>query len=220
MTVASLGIATPAWRAARAAATVGALLHAAVAGDEALEALTAVGTPTGGWLDVIEEARRSKSIQLVLPRPGDVRRVALPRGVIAEGAVGWSRGRGASWLVATGTVSWDRVDLPEASLPLHDPVEAMRALRASVVREAHAIDLSDAADAVARTGSRAEQERIVDSWVLGPPPLPLDRREVAVLGLRMLMAVAGTRSLVRPDELEATGRTAVEAAFSAALPRR
>jgi hypothetical protein len=219
MAVASLGISAPAWRAARAAAAVGAVLRAEASGDEALDALAAVGAPVGGWLRVVEAARASRSLALVLPRPGDARGVALPRGVVAEGAIGWADSSGTSWLIASGESAWDAVEVHGAALPLRDPADALRALRACVVRAAHAIDVLDDLEPPAGSSSRAQQERLVDSWVLGPPPLPPERREMAVLGLRMLLALGAAPGLVDPDALEVAARTAVEAAYATALPR-
>lgn len=214
MPAASLDVASPAWRAARASAGIGALLQGRAAADDVLDSLADVGEPSEGWWEVLTTMRAAGGIVLLLPRSGDPRGLALPRGMLAEAALGWRVGAGTQWLIPDPTSGWIRVDGPLLiGTPPH-PEEALRALRRAVVDAAHAVDARDI-DAPAGDGrARQEQEALVDSWVMGPPPLPSASRILAALGLRMLLSLEGARALVDTTPLERAARSAVESAFS------
>lgn len=220
MLPASLGVGAPAWRAARAAAALGAVARSDMSADDALGQLMQVGSPDAGWLEVMGQARQAISLAMLLPRPGDPRGIAWPRGVMAEAAVGWGDDHASTWLVPAGERAWSAVVLPDQGVPTRDAVEADRLLRIAVVDVAHMLDELDLPDAAPLSDSRQAAEATVDAWALGPGHLPAPRRRLASLGLRMLLAVEGARSAPSPPPgeavapLEAAARTAVEAAYS------
>lgn len=225
MSVASLDVGSPAWRAARAAVVVGALLRGDLSPDDGLDALAGLGDPPGGWWDVLSRARSAQSIGILLPRPGDPRGLALPRGVSADAVVGWSEPGGSSWLIPGEGDDWMALEAPFQEMPLRDLAEADRHLRACVVQAAHALDSDPAAadplgPATAATVSRRMHEALVDMWVLGPPALPAGPRQLAALGLRMLLAVDDARARVETRDLESAARSAVEAAYGTTLKPR
>ena len=214
MPAASLEVGSPAWRAGRTAACIGALLHGHAAADDVLDSLAGLGEPPVGWWEALGSARAAGGAMLLLPRPGDPRGLALPRGVVADAAVGWTSGTGTLWLIPGEAANWGMVQAPHlAAAPPH-PDEALRTLRGAVVEAAHSVD---ALELDARQGdarARQAQEALVDSWILGPPALPPATRHLAALGLRMLLALEGARSLVDTIALEQAARSAVESAFS------
>lgn len=212
MSFASLRVGSPGWRAARAAATLGSFLRGEIPPDTALDVLGPLGAPPRGWLSVIGSL--STTVVLLLPRPGDPRGLALPRGVHAEGAVGWPQPEGSRWLLAMDDDGWQQHDLADGPSDAHDLAEAHRSLREWVVRAAHVADVTDPAELGHASGSRDDGESLVDAWVLGPPPLPSAARQVAALGLRMLLAVDALAPIVDTVGVAAAARTAVEAAYS------
>lgn len=214
MPAASLEVASPAWRAARASAGIGALLQGRAAADDVLDSLADVGEPPEGWWELLRTIRPAGGIVLLLPRPGDPRGLALPRGMLAEAALGWRIGAGTQWMIPGPSSGWSRVEGPLLRGSPPDPDEALRALRRAVVDAAHAVNAREL-DAPEGDGrARQEQEALVDSWVLGPPPLPTATRHLATLGLRMLLSLEGARALVDTTPLEQAARSAVESAFS------
>lgn len=212
----SLAIGEAPWRAARAAATVGALADGLVAPDSALDALTALGVPHGGWWDIVAGMRRAGVCVLRLPRPGDARGLALPRDAAADAALGWAAAGGASaWLVPGRAGSWTRHDLPAGALGVRDPAEADQRLRGEVVRAAHVTDALS--PAIGDGDERRSLERVVDSWILGPPAMPAERRVLASTGLRILLALGHVEQGpvgVDASGLERAARDAVESAYS------
>ena len=221
MSLASLGVGAPGWRAGRAAAVLAALLRADLPADDALDALASLGEPDEGWWSVVGRARRAGSVALLLPRPGDPRGVSLPRGIMTSGAVGWDTDEGSSWLLADGVGQWHAIDLAGQRRPPRDLEEADRQLRVAVVDVAHLVDglgLLDpgvAGQATTMTvHERREVEQTVDSWLLGPPALAPRGRAIAAVGLRMLLAIDGVRALADSAPLEAAARQAVEAAYT------
>lgn len=214
MPAASLEVASPAWRAARASAGIGALLQGRAAADDVLDSLTDVGEPSEGWWEVLSSIRAAGGIVLLLPRPGDPRGLALPRGMLAEAALGWRVGAGTQWMIPGPSSGWSRVEAPLLIAAPPHPDEALRALRRAVVEAAHAVDARELDAAEGDGRARQEQEALVDSWVLGPPPLPAATRHLAALGLRMLLSLEGARALVDTTPLEQAARSAVESAFS------
>lgn len=214
MTAASLGVASPAWRAGRAAAAMHALLDGEVPADDVLAGLRSLGTPQVGWWDVLAAVRAGACCLLLLPRPGDPRGLALPRDADATGAVGWPRPGGSTWLIPGGDLGWRVHEAPGLCPAPADVAEADRMLRAAIVEAAHVIDVLESHGEPVGDSARREQERLVDSWVLGPPALPRSSRALAALGLRMLLAIDGARALVDTRALESAARNAVEVAFS------
>ena len=214
MPLASLRVGAPAWRAGRAVAAWEAVIRAQAPADDALDALAEVGTPDSGWWEVLGHVRKSSAIGLLLPRPGDPRGIALPRGIVAEAAVGWGDTSASTWLLPTSDGSWDLVDLPGQGLPTRDVDEAHRRLRSAVVDMAHVADGLDAPGHGAIPAARESLELTVDAWVLGPLRLPGRRRQLASMGLRMLLALEGARTIADSSPLEDAARTAIEAAFS------
>ena len=211
---ASLGIGSPAWRAGRASASIGALLDGDASADDVLDGLADVGEPPQGWWEVLGSVRSAGAVALLLPRPGDPRGLALPRGIVAEAAVGWPVGPETHWLIPDAECGWSRVEArPLTAVPSH-PEESLRELRRAVVEAAHTVDALELESRAGDPNARREQEAVVDSWLLGPPPLPAATRHLAALGLRMLLALEGARALVDTDSLEHAARSAVESAFS------
>lgn len=210
-----------AWRAGRAAVTLAAILHARVAADDGLDALAALGAPEEGWWSVLSDTRQAPSLEVRLPRSGDPRGVPLPRHVSADAAIGWSCHDGGSrWLIPTGGIEWFAVHLPETRVAGADAEDAARILRSEVVRVAHILDLDESARGEARERSRIERD--IDSWILGPPALPGERRALASMSLRVLLAMtrAGIpRTDAGGDRLERAARAGVEAAFSLRVNR-
>lgn len=222
MSVASLDVGSPAWRAARAATAVGALLRGDLSPDDALDVLAGLGDPPGGWWQILSRARAADAIGILLPRPGDPRGLAVPRGLAPDAVVGWSESGGSAWLIPQGAGGWLAWEAPDQSMPRRDLVEADRQLRECVVQAAHALDAEPPADdrlgpTSAASISRREQEALVDLWVLGPPALAAGPRQVAALGLRMLLAVDDARARVETRDLECAARSAIEAAYTMSL---
>lgn len=221
----SLGVGSPGWRAARAITTLDALLSGRLIPDDALMALDSLGTPPSGWWDVLAEIRRCTTpgrLSLVLPRPGDPRGVALPRDVAAEGALGWPTHRGSTWLVCAPT-GWRLIADVEQPLPATEPQDAHQTLRAEIVRAAHILDGQD----LPPPAERGSVDAIVDSWIMGPPPIPAHRRSLASSGLRILLGLdviaarRGGAAVTSPGgvgvdqmALDRAARSAVEAAYS------
>ena len=205
-----------AWRAGRAAVTLAAVLDARLAADDGLDALVALGVPEEGWWSVLGDIRQAPWLEVRLPRSGDPRGVPLPRHVSADAAVGWSCHDGGSrWLIPTGGIQWLTVHSPETQAAGPDAEEAARTLRSEVVRVAHVLDPDTPARGEARERSRIERD--VDSWILGPPALPGQRRALASMSLRILLSItrAGIpRAEAGADRLERAARAGVEAAFS------
>ena len=215
---ASLDVASPAWRAGRASACIGALAQGRAAADDVLESLAGVGEPPGGWWEILGSARAAGGSILLLPRPGDPRGLALPRGVVAEAAIGWSAGSGSLWIIPDSPSGWSLIEAPMiAPAPPH-PDEALRALRKAIVDAAHRVDAMELDARQGDSRARQEHEALVDSWVLGPPALPTATRHLAALGLRMLVSLDGARSLVDTLPLDQAARSAVESAFSRTAP--
>lgn len=208
-----------AWRAGRAAASVAALLNSRLAADDGLDALTELGTPVEGWWSVLGDIRHAASVELRLPRPGDPRGLALPRGVAATAAVGWpSRAGGSRWLIPVRGGHWQSIHLPDVRMAAADPDEIGRTLREEVVRAAHAVDLE--VSVRHGDGERTRIEGIVDAWILGPPALAPERRALASTSLRILLALTRpdvARPHVDAERLERAARAGVEAAFSSRL---
>lgn len=221
----SLAVGSSGWRAARATTTLDAVLAGRLIPDDALTALDALGTPPSGWWDVLADIRRCTTpgrLSLVLPRPGDPRGVALPRDVAAEGALGWPTHRGSTWL-ACEPAGWRRIADVEQPLPATDPQDADQALRAEIVRAAHILDGQD----VPPPAERRSVDAIVDSWIMGPPPIPAYRRSLASSGLHVLLVLdviaarRGGAAMTSSDgvcvdqmALDRAARSAVEAAYS------
>ncbi len=213
------------WRAARAGMSIGAFLDGDLAPDDLFESLKEVGAPEGGWWEVIARIRAAgigrPTICVRLPRPGDPRGVALPRGFVADALVGCSVSApspASIWLVPEAGDRW--VTFPfAADIPrLADMAECDRALRAAVVQAAHALDVAAAMPSPA--GGRDRAEATVDAWVLGTPALPAPQRAMASSALRVLLAL---ESLPRQSDadvlsdraaLERAARDALEAAYS------
>lgn len=223
MISASMDIASRPWRGARAAATLLAYLRGDMPADEVLAGLEALGAPPQGWWDILGQVRRAGAVSLLLPRPGDPRGLALPRGMAAETALGWPEGGGSAWLIPTGLDTWIALDLPEHRVALPDTAACDRRVREEVVRAAHAFDAMDAGpEGVAGRGAR---EAIVDSWLLGPPALPHHRRALASVSLRVLLALEALGSgsaharVMDTTALESAARAALEAAYSTSTPR-
>lgn len=223
---ASLEIGSPAWRAGRACACMGALLQGTAPADDVLGALADLGEPPEGWWDVLGSARSAGGVTLLLPRPGDPRGLALPRGLAPDAALGWidDKASGSVWMVPDTASGWIRVSSPLLTISLPHPDEALRELRKAVVDAAHTVDalVLDPRNADGR--ARQDREALVDSWILGPPALPPATRPLAVLGLRMLLALEPAHALVDTIALdtialdtiglEQRARSAVESAFS------
>lgn len=211
----SLSVGSPPWRAARSAATMGAMLEASLDPDSALDALSTLGLPEHDWLDVLRAVRRGGACYLRLPRPGDARGLALPRGVVAGAAVGWPTPDGQSeWLIPTDGREWLSFTLPRHAGPV-DLRQADQDLRREVVRAAHVMDLIGSQ--VPARADRDQLEGVADSWVLGRPPLPIGRRALAATALRLLLALALADPLPADMDsatLERAARSAVESAFS------
>ena len=222
MPAASLGIESPAWRAGRACVSIGTFLDGGAAADDVLGDLADLGEPPHGWWEVLASVRRARAVVLLLPRPGDPRGLALPRGIVAEAVIGWEAGPVTHVLVPEPTDGWMRMEAPPlAAVPPH-PEEALRELRRAVVEAAHTVDDLDLQLESRESDPRVrrDQEAVVDSWVLGPPPLPADARHLAALGLRMLLSLEGARALVDTAPLEYAARGAVESAFSRTFSSR
>lgn len=215
MAVESLGVSSPAWRAGRAAATIGSLLRGETPADDALGAVSGLGEAPGGWWHVFGEARSAGGIRLLLPRFGDPRGLVLPRNMAADAALGWDGAQGGTWLVPTDTGEWRSVVAPRLGRTPPDEAEASRALRRAVVEAAHLVDVLDLDAPRGDAEARHALERAVDSWVLGPPPLSPASRHLASLGLRILLALDSARGLVDTGPLESAALNAVESAFSA-----
>lgn len=219
MTAAGLDVDGPGWRAAHAAATLTALARAEIAPDDALGMLASCGEPPLGWLETLAGFRRARphAVILLLPRPGDPRGQALPRGIEAGGLVGWSGEERGAWLAATDR-SWVEIPGSAGVLP-PDPIEADRTLRRAIVSAAHVMDAAvDDRDGTGGPGSpRASLERLVDAWIRGAPALPAARRFLAARGLRILLAIDDARGVVDVVALESAARTAVEAAYGSIL---
>lgn len=210
----ALGTASPAWRAGRAAAALQALMASEAPADDALAGLQVLGTPPPGWWDVVAAVRSGEACALLLPRPGDPRGLALPRDADATGAVGWARTGGSTWLIPAGERDW-HVHEADGVIPAPADIdEAARMLRGAIVAAAHVIDALETPDEPRGDSARRRQERLVDSWILGPPALPMVSRPLAALGLRMLLAVETRPGLVDTRDLESAARSAVEAAYS------
>lgn len=216
MPAASLEVGSPAWRAGRASAGIGALLQGRAAADDVLASLTGAGDPTRGWWEVLRTIRTGGGLVLLLPRPGHPRGLALPRGMVAEAALGWTMGDAMRWMIPGVTSGWSRVEGPLLSSRPPQPDEALRVLRRAVVDAAHTVDALELDARHADAQARQAQETLIDSWVLGPPPLPTATRHLATLGLRMLLSLEGARALVDTTSLEQAARSAVESAFSSA----
>ena len=214
MAVESLGVSSPAWRAARAAAAIGSLLRGEMPADDALGAANELGEAPGGWWHFFGEARRAGGIRLLLPRFGDPRGLVLPRNMAAEAALGWDGTRGGTWLVPVDSGEWRIIEAPKLGRTPPDTEEASRALRRAVVEAAHAVDVLDLDEPRGDAQARHALELAVDSWVLGPPPLPPASRHLASLALRILFALDSTRGLVDTGSLESAARNAVESAFT------
>lgn len=210
----ALGTASPAWRAGRATAALRALMAGEAPADDVLAGLQALGTPPQGWWDVVAAVRAGRSCALLLPRPGDPRGLALPRDAEATGAVGWSRTAGTTWLIPVGEGDWRLHEADGVTPAAVDIDEALRTLRGAIVAAAHVIDELETPDDPLGDGARRRQERLVDSWILGPPALPMASRPLAALALRMLLAVEARPGLVDTRDLETAARSAVEAAYS------
>jgi hypothetical protein len=135
---------------------------------------------------------------------------------VAEAALGWQEGQGGTWLVPIDRVAWHVVAAAHLGRTPPDEVEASRALRSAVVEAAHAVDLRDIDPPRGSAVERKALETTVDSWVLGPPPLPPDSRHLAALGLRILSALDAAVSLVDTVQLESAARDAIESAFTTA----
>lgn len=220
MPAASLEVASPAWRAGRASACIGALLEGHAPADDVLGCLAGLGEPPQGWWEILRGARAAGGVVLLLPRPGDPRGLTLPRGIVAEAAVGWATGEETHWIIPDTSTGWCPVAAPPLGLAPPHPQEALRALRGAVVAAAHTVD---ALQSAAREGDprvRQDQESLVDSWILGPPPLPTATRHLGALGLGMLLAIEAAHDLVDTLPLERAARSAVESAFSCAVSPR
>lgn len=200
-----------------------------MAADTALAHLGAMGAPDGGWLPILGQIRQSEWLALRLPRPGDPRGVALPPDIAVDAALAWSdRDRGLRLLIPTGPggsanpplsgrdAHWDIVDVGQASLPMDDPAECDRALRSQVVEAAHLLDAVEDPMTPYGDGERGSMEALVDSWLLGPPPLPSARRSLAGMALRVLLATSRIDASARIDAsgLERAARAALEASYS------
>ena len=220
MVVASLGVSSPAWRAGRAAATIGSLLRGEVPADDALSAMSSLGEPLGGWWPVFGDVRRAGGVTFLLPRAGDPRGLVLQRNMSAEAALGWDGAQGGTWLIPSDRRAWQVASAPRLGRMPPEGEEASRALRRAVVEAAHAVDLLDVDAPGGREHQRQDLERAVDSWVLGPPPLAPATRHLASLGLRILFALDGARSLVDTGPLDSAARDAVESAFTTASAGR
>lgn len=219
MPLASLRVGSPAWRAGRAAATLGSLARAHTAPDDVLGELAGLGEPPGGWLSLLGQARSASALALLLPRPGDPRGLALPRDVATDAAVGWGNEHESTWLLAMGGGAWELRESPGRPLTPPDAQEAHRRLRGAIVQAAHALDDMRGRDTLGDpipddAGIRREHDAIVDSWVDGPPALPPSSRPLADLGLRMLLAIDAGRQLTDVTALEIAARSAVEAAYA------
>lgn len=213
------------WRAARAGMSIAAFLDGDLAPDDLFGSLETVGAPNEGWWEVIARVRAAgvarPTICVRLPRPGDPRGVALPRGVVAEALVGWSvpaSSPASVWLVPEAGNRWLSFTLA-ADLPrLADVAECDRALRAAIVQAAHALDV--AAAVPSPVGGRDRAEATVDAWVLGAPPLAAPRRAMASTALRVLLALESLPGQSDDDglpdamALEGAARDALEAAYS------
>lgn len=196
---------------------MGSLIRADHPADDVLGALAALGEPAAGWWDVLGGVRAGGGVRLLLPRPGDPRGLALPRGLAAEAALGWASTEGSAWLIPVGEWGWHRIDAPPLAIAPPHPEEALRELRRAVVEAAHAADVLAVETGEDAGQVRRQQEDLVDSWVLGPPPLPATSRHLASLGLHMLLALDGAREIVDATALEYAARSAVESAFTATV---
>jgi len=203
------------WRAGRASASLLAWLEDAAPADTVLAALEPLGIPTQGWWEVLAHVRHG-GVALRLPRAGDPRGLALPRHADAQAALGLERIRGGSvWLIPRDSGTWEAVEMPDHPVRHLDPGEAYRALRSEVVRAAHILDRGGATSSTAPDRSGAE--RTVDSWLLESLPLPTQRRTMAALGLRILLA---TQHMDHPHDVDVralatAARAVVEVAYSA-----
>jgi hypothetical protein len=156
-------------------------------------------------------------VALVLPRPGDVRGLRLPRAVAAPAAVGFGSETAGTWWIPEGHGQWTSLEVnrPVESL---DVAEADRALRAAIVGAAHAFDAAQQA-APTSARERPAHDDLIDEWVLGSPSLPADRRDLAIRGLRMMLVAdaALPGAVLTQQQIVALGdaaRGAVEAAYS------
>jgi hypothetical protein len=223
MISASLDVASRGWDGARAAASLLAFLRRDLPADEVLGGLESLGTPPQGWWSVLGQVRSAGAVSLLLPRPGDPRGLALPRGVVGESAVGWPAGGGSAWLLPAKEAMWTLLDLPHHAIALPDLAACDRRLREEVVRAAHAFDVNGLGSA--GVVGRGAREAIVDSWLLGPPALPEQRRALASVGLRVLLALDALRDSGPHSDaldvvaLESAARAAVEAAYSTSAPQ-
>ncbi len=160
------------------------------------------------------------AVALVLPRPGDVRGLPLPRDIAAPAAFGWGSATEGTWWIPDGSQGWSSLEVNRPVEP-PDVAEADRALRAAVVGAAHAFDATQQTAPPSATERRTHDD-LIDQWVLGHPSLPADRRDLATRGLRMLFvadaAIPG--AVLSQQEIVALGdaaRGAVEAAYSTRL---
>lgn len=220
----TLAVGSAPWRAGRAAAVLLSWRDGVIPTDTALGALEDLGAPDDGWWDVMGHVRRG-GVQLRLPRTGDPRGVALPRALAVDGLIGWPAGDaqapGSVWLAPVSTShresapAWILIDLPSQAMRFHDQQECSRHLRTQIVRAAHILDVAESSPEA--SGLRASVDGIVDSWILGPPALPAERRGLAAQGLGLLLAMALRRmpnAGIDTRDIERASRAAVEAAFS------
>jgi hypothetical protein len=128
---------------------------------------------------------------------------------------------GSAWLapvnhaVRESNPSWILIDLPGQPVGFHDLRDCSRDLRTQIVRAAHILDVTESHPEAA--GLRNSVDDIVDTWILGPPALPAERRGLAAQGLGLLLAMALTRmptTGIDTRDIEAAARNAVEAAYS------
>ena len=220
----SLAVGSAPWRAGRAAAVLLSWREGAIPTDTALGALEGLGAPDGGWWDVMGHIRKG-GLQMRLPRAGDPRGVALPRSLAVDGLIGWPAGdakaHGSVWLAPVDAPtrgikpSWRLIDLPGQDVRFHDLRECSRNLRTHIVRAAHILDMAESHPQA--SGLRKSVEGIVDSWILGPPALPAERRSLAAQGLGLILAMDQTRTPnagIDTRDIERASRDAVEAAYS------
>lgn len=220
MDVTSLEEGSTRWRAARVSVILGAWLRREAAADDLLGWLAPLGDAPGGWWSALGKVSAAGSVHLVLPRPGDPRGLLLPRLVDCDAAVGWRGAGGSSWLIPRDPAEWEVLEVSAPPPALPDPGEARRQLRTRVVEAAHALDLAGQGPSPRAASGRRDAEAAVDAWVLGAPPLPGASRDLAVTGLRMLLALNASADMPEVDALEIAARTAVEVAYSAHAPGR